>query len=164
METDDRPCEKIGRIQTALTIHGLSHPYSARDLRDQVAQTERIGSGAGSIQREFRVCALSRGLVEDSIVNFSRVGLSFTFRSIEAAEAAQQTLNAGKNTEVKQLECGVAGIRLFNLPSSLSALGFICSPLPFSALRLRWGLFATIYVSGLCVRFALSNCSSAVKR
>jgi hypothetical protein len=54
---------------------------------------------------------------------------------------------------MKQFKWGMTGFRLINLPESPSALGFVCSLLPFSALRFRWGLFATIYVSSLCVTF-----------
>jgi hypothetical protein len=34
----------------------------------------------------------------------------FTLVSFEAAETTQQTVNAGKNTEVKQFECGITGM------------------------------------------------------
>jgi hypothetical protein len=67
------------------------------------------------------------------------MGFSFTLRSFEAAEIAPQTLNVGNNVEVKQFECWVTGMQFFNLRWSTSALRSICSLLPFSALRLRWG-------------------------
>jgi hypothetical protein len=92
-------------------------------------------------------------------------------RAFEAAETAQQTLNTGKNTEVKQFECKMTGMRLCDLPSSPSALGFICSLLPFYALRLRWAFLrqsvTAAFVSAVpqgvkgYLLLVLSNCSTA---
>jgi hypothetical protein len=48
--------------------------------------------------------------------NFLTADWSFNMPSFVSAETAQPTLNAGKNTEVKQFKYGRTGIRLCDLP------------------------------------------------
>jgi hypothetical protein len=44
---------------------------------------------------------MARGL----IMNFLRVGISFTLQSFDAVKTVQQTLKARKNTKIKQFKC-----------------------------------------------------------
>jgi hypothetical protein len=65
---------------------------------------------------------------------------------------AQQTLNAKKNTEVKQFEWEMTGMRFCDFSSSPSSLRFFCWISQLSALRFDWEIFVIICVISLCVR------------